>query len=297
MTTLRTLECLVAVVDHCSISKAATALYMSQPALSHQIASLEREVGALVVERLPRGVRVTATGRAVAEKARIALAAAEQAIQAGRRVSRSTAGRLRVACAETMTAWLLVPVLRHWRSQRPDVQLDLSEFPSADAMIKCLEDGSIDIAIGPRPTGTTAHVSVLGKEEVVVVVARGHRLAETVGGVTLADLSDEPFVHYDPSNGMAVWIDQFAADHDATLNPVLRTGSPRTAAQLAAAGVGVSIVPISALVPRPPGVVLPLRPAIERDIIAVVAAPSDNLVQQFLADLHRRGLPTRCDPD
>jgi DNA-binding transcriptional LysR family regulator len=297
VTTLRTLECLVAVVDHCSISKAATTLDMSQPALSRQIASLEREVGAPVVERLPRGVRVTATGRSVARQARIAVAAAEQAIRMGRRVSRADAGRIRVACVETMTAWLLLPVLCHWRSHRPDVQLDLSEFSSADAMVKCLEDGSIDVAIGPRPTSTTAHVSVFGTEEIVTVVTPGHRFAAMEGGVPVAELAGEPFVHYGPTSGMAVWVDQFAADHKVLLNPVLRTGSPRAAAQLAAAGVGVSIVPISALVPRPPAVVRPLHPMVEREILVMVAAPSDSLVQQFLADLHRRGMPTRCDPD
>jgi DNA-binding transcriptional ArsR family regulator len=66
MTTLRALECLVAVVDEGSVTAAAAALHMSQPALSHQIAALERELGTPVVERLGRGVRVTAAGRAAA---------------------------------------------------------------------------------------------------------------------------------------------------------------------------------------------------------------------------------------
>src|ERR1700754_3759078 len=148
MTTLRTLECLVALVDHGSVSAAAAALHMSQPALSHQIAALEKELGAPVVERLWRGVRVTAAGRASAEEARLALRAADQAIQVGRRVGEGEAGRLRIACAETMTAWLLVPVLRHWRSRRPNVNLDLTEFSSSDAMITSLEENRIDVAIG-----------------------------------------------------------------------------------------------------------------------------------------------------
>ena len=79
MTTLRTLECLVA----------AAALHMSQPALSRQIAALEKELGAPVAERLWRGVRITAAGRATAEEARVALRAAEQAVQIGQRVARA----------------------------------------------------------------------------------------------------------------------------------------------------------------------------------------------------------------
>jgi DNA-binding transcriptional LysR family regulator len=296
MTTLRTLECLVALVEHRSISRAAAALYLSQPALSHQIASLERELGAPVVERLPRGVQLTAAGRATAEEAELALAAATRAIQIGRGVGRARAGRIRIACAETMTAWLLVPVLRQWRSQRPDVQLELSEFTSSDAMVKCLEKGRIDIAIGPRPSRTTAHVTVLGREEIVVVVPLGHRFAELKDGVAARKLADEPFVHYDLDNGMAVWVDEFADRHKVALNSVLRTRSPRTAAQLAAAGIGATLVPVSALTPEPRGVVRRLQPAVERDIIAVVASPSDTLVRQFLIDIGRRGLPAWSGP-
>ena len=290
MTTLRTLECLVALVDHGSVSAAAAALHMSQPALSHQIASLEKELGAPVAERLWRGVRVTAAGRATAEEARVALRAAEQAVQIGQRVARAGAGRIRIACAETMTGWLLLPVLRQWRTRRPDVHLDLSEFTSTDAIVELLEAGRIDIAVGPRPTRTDAHVEVFGKEDVVVVASTGHPFAE-LSGVPFHALEGEAFVHYDPENGMAMWVDQLAAQHDVVLDPVLRTRSPRTAVQLAAAGMGVTIVPVSALPSRPAGTVRRLRPMIKRDIVAIVAAPSDTLVHQFLADIHRRGLP------
>jgi DNA-binding transcriptional LysR family regulator len=203
MTTLRTLECLVALVDHGSVSAAAASLHMSQPALSHQIAALEKELGAPVVERLWRGVRVTAASRASAEEARLALRAADQAIQIGRRVGAGGAGRLRIACVETMTAWLLVPVLRHWRSRHPDVHLDLAEYTSSDAMVASIAEDRADIAIGPRPTKTDAHVEVFGQEEVVVVASAAHTFAQ-VSAVSMQALSAEPFVHYDPDNGMAV---------------------------------------------------------------------------------------------
>jgi DNA-binding transcriptional LysR family regulator len=295
MTTLRTLECLVALVDHGSVSAAAAALHMSQPALSHQIASIEKELGAPVVERLWRGVRVTAAGRASAEEARMALQAADQAIRIGRRVGQGGAGHLRIACAETMTAWLLVPVLRQWRSRRPEVALDLAEFTSSDAMIAAIQDDRVDIAIGPRPTTTDAHVEIIGEEEVVVVASAGHALAQ-LSAVPLRELQSEPFVHYDRDNGLAIWVDQLAARHDVTLNPVLRTRSPRTAAQLAAAGMGVTIVPVSALAPRPTGMVRRLRPMIKRDVVAVVAAPCDRLVSLFVGDILRRGLPAWSGP-
>ena len=129
----------------------------------------------------------------------------------------------------------------------------------------------------------------------VVVAAAGHPFAG-LSSVPFSALAGEPFVHYHPENGLATWVDQLAARHGVVLEPVLRTRSGRTGAQLAAAGMGVTIVPVSALPSRPAGTVRRLRPAVEVDVVAVVAAPSDTLVRQFVADVRRRGLPHWTGP-
>jgi DNA-binding transcriptional LysR family regulator len=291
MISLRGLECLIAVTEQGSLTKAAAVLHMSQPALSHQIAAIERELGTAVIERLPRGIRPTAAGRAAVAEARIALAAVDRATVAARRAAAGTGGRIRIACAETMTGWLLVPVLRSWRRRFPDVELDLKEYTSADRMLEVLLAGGADITVAPPPTKTDEHVELLGGEEIVVVASPEHRFAR-MDAVPLAELRDEPLVHYDPDNGNAVWVDQFAARRGVVLpQPTLRTGSPRTAAQLAAVGMGVAIVPISALTPRPDGTIRSFDPPELRDVIIIVAAPHDDLVRRFVSDLKRRGLP------
>ncbi len=291
MVSMRALECLVTTIEQGSLTKAAAVLHMSQPALSHQIAAVERELGSPVIERLPRGIRPTAAGRAAVAEARIALAAADRAVIAGRRAAAGTGGRIRIACAETMTTWILVPVLRSWRRRFPDVELGLKEFTSADRMLEVLLGGETDIAVGPRPTRTDEHVEVLGREETVVVAAPGHRFSG-MDAVPLAELAAEPLVHYDPGNGFGVWVDQFAARRGVVLpTPTLRTGSPRTAAQLAMADMGVTIVPSSALPSRPGGTIRPFDPPEWRDVIVVVAAPHDELLRRFVADLKRRGVP------
>jgi DNA-binding transcriptional LysR family regulator len=291
MISLRALECLVAIVDQGSLTKAASVLHMSQPALSHQIAGIERELGTPVIERLPRGIRPTAAGLAAVEQARVALAAAEKAVVSAKRTAAGMGGRIRVASAETMTAWLLAPVLRDWHRVSPGVEIDLREYTSSDRMLEVLVAGGADILVGPPPTKTDEHVEVIGAEEIVVVAAPGHRFA-AMNAVPAAELSEEPLVHYHRSNGNATWVDEFAARRGVTLpEPALRTGSPRTAAQLAVAGMGVSIVPVSALTPRPGGTVRSFDPPELRDVIVVVAAPHDELVARFVADLKKRGLP------
>lgn len=290
MVTLRALECLVALADEGSMTRAAAVLHMSQPALSHQIAAVERELGTPVAERMKRGVVFTAAGRATVEEAKKALAAADRAVQIGQKVGEGLGGRLRIACAETMTPWLLIPILRRWGKRWPDVELDLQEFTSSDRMVECLMAHGTDLVVGPEPTSTTAHVEVLGQEEVVIVSSPDHPFAARAS-VTVPELADEPFVHFRPENGMAIWVDQFVAARDTSLKVALRTFSPRTAAQLAGAGLGVTIVPVSALTGRFPATVRSMEPRVYRDVVAITTVPSDALVRRFIADLKRRGVP------
>lgn len=290
MVTLRALECLVALADEGSMTRAAAVLHMSQPALSHQIAAVEREVGVAVAERMKRGVRFTPAGRAMVEEARRALDAVDRAVEVGQRAGQGHGGRLRIACAETILPWLLVPVLRQWRRRWPDLEFETEEFTSADRMVDVLMKNGTDLVVGPEPTSTTAHVEVLGREEIVVVASPGHPFAGRES-VAVPDLAGEPFVHYHPANGMASWVDAFVAAHDTKLNVTFRTLSPRTAARLAGAGLGVSIVPVSALVGRAPMLVLPMNPPVHRSVVAITLVPSDPLVRQFIADLRKVGIP------
>ena len=167
----------------------------------------------------------------------------------------------------------------------------MKEYLSADRMLEVLVGGGADITVGPPPTRTEEHTEVLGREEIVVVASAEHRFSR-MDSVPLGELAGEPLVHHHPDNGNARWLDEFAASRGVTLQaPALRTGSPRAAAQLAAAGMGVTIVPFSALTPRSGGAIRPLDPPELREVVVVVAAPHDDLVRRFVGDLKRRGLP------
>ncbi|MEV4055098.1 LysR family transcriptional regulator [Amycolatopsis sp. NPDC049688] len=289
MPTLRALECLVAVLDAGSITEAAARLHLSQPALSHQIGALERELGTPVLERLPRGVRPTAAGRAVLTDARAALAAAERVVRTGRAVAGGGEGTLRIACAETMTAGLLAPVLRAWHRHRPEVLITLTETTSADALAEALESGEADVAAGPRPSRWTGTAELVGREEIVVALPVDHPLGARAA-VPMSALAGIPVVHYHRDNGLGGWLDQEAARHGVVLEAVMRTKQAATAAQLAAAGLGVALVPTTALTRTFAGGLRRLKPALHRDVVTFAATPSDPLVRRFSSDVRHRGL-------
>jgi DNA-binding transcriptional LysR family regulator len=246
MISMRALECLVAVVEQGSMTKAAAA------------------------------------------EARIALAAADRAVLAGKQVAAGAGGRIRISCVEMMTAWILLPVLRDWRRRFPQVELAVQEHATAELMLEAARFEETDLSIGPGLAGQDHCVEVLGQEEIVVVASAEHRLA-ALSAVSRAELADELLVHYG-AGGLG---EPAVGRRHLPGRPMLHTASPQTAAQLAAAGMGVAVVPVSAVAPvAVSGVVIKsLDPPERRDIVVSVAAPHDALLRRFVFDLRRCALP------
>ncbi len=290
MATLRALECLVAVLDTGSVTKAAATLHLSQPALSHQLAGLEREIGTPLLERLPRGVRPTTAGRAIADDARAAIAAAKRVLTVGHSVAQGAEGHLRIACAVSMTAGILAPALRTWYRRRPGIHITLTELTSADALADLVDSGQADLAIGPRPTQWNGNTDLVGTEEVVAAMVPSHPLAGTES-VTFADVTQYRTVGYHPDNGLDAWLTEVAAREGVVLTPVMRTRQTSTAAELAAAGLGIALVPTTALPPGYVGSIRRLDAPLIRDIVVLTPSVGDPVVRAFVNELTRRGLP------
>src|SRR3954453_20132986 len=114
--TLGQLAYFVAVVEHGSFTRAAEALHVSQPALSHQIALLEREAGAPLLERLPRAVTPTALGERLLPHPKAAAAAVDETHTAAQQVGDIRAGDLRVAALLSVALGIIPATIRAWRA-------------------------------------------------------------------------------------------------------------------------------------------------------------------------------------
>src|SRR3954452_17109465 len=121
MITLRQMEYVVAVVEEGSFTRAAQRLFVSQPALSHQVKALEQSVGGMLLERQPNAVRLTPMGRAFMPHAVAAVRAAEEARRAGARVGQLGAGGLGVATLPSIALGVLSAAIRAWRLAHPEV--------------------------------------------------------------------------------------------------------------------------------------------------------------------------------
>ena len=291
MTSLRALECLVAVADTGSITQAARLLHSSQPAVSHQLATLERETRTTLVRRVHRGVTLTPAGRAAVVDARRAVAAASAAVRAARAAGEAAGGTLRLACAQSLCVPLVAPVIRGWHRTRPEVTITLRESAKPAELAGWLDFGDVDLIFvpAPLPDGMAADAVIVAEEEVVLTAPTGHPLTDRPA-VRVADLDGVPLVHFAPDNALGAWLDRSLADAGVRPEPVMRTSVTTAAPQLAAAGLGVAVTPVSAVSPGFPGAVRSFSPRWIRQLVALRPAEPDPLTDRFVEDVRAHGV-------
>ena len=288
MPSLRALECLVAVADSGSVTHAARLLHSSQPAVSHQLAALEREVGTVLLHREPRGVKLTAAGRAAVADARRAIEAAASAVRSARAVGEATGGSLRLACAQSLVS-VLAPVVREWHHRYPTVTITVRESTSAEEIHGFIDADKVDVVLMPAPVPDRFTATVVADEEIVLAAPTDHPLAGRPV-VHIRDLDGVRLVHFAPDNGLSAWLDRSFTKAKVRPEPVMRTSVTVAAPQLAAAGLGVAVCPVSAISAGFPGAVRSFSPDWVRQLVAVTSTTADPLAARFIADMRRHGV-------
>jgi DNA-binding transcriptional LysR family regulator len=273
MANLRAFEVFLAVVDAGSISRAARTLHLTQPAVSHQIGSLERDLGVAVLDRGRHGATLTAAGRAFAHAARAAVDAAVRADAAARGPV-----ALRLVVAQSFTVPFVVPALRDLVDRGVPLPT-LSEGSSARTMVEAVRSGEQDVAVVPGPVeAPDLLLRTVGHEEVVVVGFPGT-------AITLEAVADRPVIGLPVGRGYGQWLAERFARAGLTPEVVATVDSPAAAAALASAGLGTAVVPESAVARAAPRA--HLDPPVHRAI--VVVARSQDVVDSVASAFEQEG--------
>jgi DNA-binding transcriptional LysR family regulator len=190
---LRQARAFLFVADELHFGRAAARLFMTQPALSRTIRSLEESVAVSLFERSTRRVRLTPAGEAFAAECRLALGHLDRAAASARNAAEGREGRMRVGYMDFAINGRLPQILKAFRSEHPQVTIDLEYIPTAMQHTALLE-GRIDVGfvIGAF-RGQDVLNQLVDEDDFVALLPEGHRLA-TRASIRLADLSDEPFV-------------------------------------------------------------------------------------------------------
>lgn len=238
------MEYFLTVVEESSFTRAAEALHVTQPALSHQIKALEKSVGGALLERMTRGVRLTAMGRAFLPHAELAVRSAQQAQRAARAAAGAEGGELHIAAIHAVAVGILPEVFARWSRAHPGVQLLLHEYGTTDELEEQVERGVADLALGPAPQYWTGSVIPVGEEEIVLAVPFDDHLAGRTT-VKLPELADRPWVRcaMEPVVQGQRFLDWACGRAGFTPRTAVWTEHTSTAVRMAAAGVGIATAP------------------------------------------------------
>jgi len=194
---LRHLRYFIGVGEEQHFGRAAERLQIAQPALSRQIQDLEREVGFLLFERLPRGVRLSEAGKVFLSDARRILQDVNDAKRRAERIALGQAGTLRVGIA-TAISWhgLVVNAFREFRRRQPDVELVLHHMVSVHQVEAVLADRlDAGLAAAVTPWHEDLEHRQFALDRMVLAVPKGHPLTKPAR-IRLRDLRSMPFIWF-----------------------------------------------------------------------------------------------------
>ena len=242
---LRHLHYFVTVAELANFTKASRQLRVAQPALSRQVRDLEEELGVVLLDRGPRGARLTPAGEAFLPEARAVIERAAEAGRVARAFAAGERGELRIGYAPSPTVELLPRILHAYQSEAPAMRVRLHDLTTGELLAK-LRSGGLDAALMVRPG--RRDLAGLVFEELIrypacVAMRPGHRLLRS-RRVALRDLAGEPLLAYTRADYPEYheWLEALFGSLGLQPRIVEEHDSATSLIAAAEAGVGVALV-------------------------------------------------------
>lgn len=232
---LRHLVYFLEVARQLHFRRAAEALAVAQPALSRQIAQLEKAVGAQLFVRSRRRVELTQAGRAFADRIEPVLRSLSAAARELKALTQGQAGHIRIAFTGLAMATVLPGILREFNQRYPGIRLELNESPTA-AQHAALLAGDLECGFFHPDAGGTPGIQtrLLLRERNGILLPSGHPLARS-SALKLKDLASTPFVLFPRSHNPGFY--------DRILASCARTGmTPKIAEEVWPRANGIGLV-------------------------------------------------------
>jgi DNA-binding transcriptional LysR family regulator len=283
---LRQFEYALAVAEQGSVTAAAELLRVAQPSVSQQIRGLERELGVELFTRTPTGLVPTEVGRAFLREAEVAVSASRRARATARAGAGELAGELVVSAQMGFGSRQLPSALRTFRRRFPRLEVTVFEEPSSAELERLCRRGVLNLALMAACERSPAGAHHLGDEEFVVVLGAGHpQLA--ADRVELRALAGEPWVRFDRDSALDGVLLSVLRDNGPAPVTAARVSQTATAVRWAAHGLGVTLVPASAVPHGQEHLARPVSPAVSQPVIAVLpetAGAAENALLDLLRE-------------
>ncbi len=239
---LAQLEAFLQVAHHKSFSRAAEALFLTQPSVTARIQSLERELGERLFERTGRSVTLTDAGTAFIPHAQRALTAVQEGTDAIEAVRHGDVGSIRIGASSTIATYVLPALLKRFREARPRVHIHINTGTTEEIIEKLLA-GEIHVAV----TRLTQHPEVesvhIYNDDLALVVSPKHPFAAR-GKVSIAEAGREPFLFFERGSSYHGLIYSTFLRGGVVPEAVMELDSMEATKHMVEAGLGVAILPV-----------------------------------------------------
>jgi DNA-binding transcriptional LysR family regulator len=257
-----------------SFSRAARNLHISQPAMSVRIKTLETELGERLFDRERKGVALTEAGAVLYESAEKIFSDVEEALSRLRELSESGAGHVRVGCSDTVSLYLLPPVLKKFRRRFPAAEIEIRNAYTS-GILDLLVRGELDFGIVTRPPALDRRLEAreLFTEPFVLACRKGDPLLRRAQ-VSLKALDGRAMVALERDTVTRDAIDRALRAAKVRPRVVLETGNIEVQKLYAANGFGCALLPRCAVsdADRRRLGIRPLKGAqLERKVVVVVS--------------------------
>ena len=239
---LKLLNAFLLVAEHRSFRRAAELSRRSQSALSLQVRELEAQLGASLFHRTTRAVSLTREGEALLPHARRAQAELDAGLRRVRAAAAMEGGRVALGCAPHIALVALPAVVAAFRRAHPDVAISIHEALQAE-VLEAVRRQDLDFGIGPRPANAPSLTFAPLREEAILALTPPRFAPRGARSIGLAALGALPLITTGGTNSMRAMIEEAAASIGVSFEIRCEVQMPGTAMALAAAGVGVAIIP------------------------------------------------------
>ena len=235
------LEAFVQVARERSFSRAAEALFLTQPSVTARIQALERDLGERLFERSGRGVRLTEVGSCFLPHADRVLQALEEGRDAIDALRNLQSGTLVLAAATTVSTYILPGVLRTFRSRFPRVEVAVRTGRSEQVLDMLLAD---EAQVGLVRAVYHQDVETKGlMEDELILVANTDDELSTLGSVTVEQLGDHPFIFFDRHSSYYSIAQGLFRQHGVVPRIQMELDSMEATKKMVEEGLGIAMLP------------------------------------------------------
>ena len=227
-----------------SFSETAKQLHMSQPSVSHQIKTLEQELGVTLFERGGAGLRLTEAGRILLPWARRLLHDTKNIQEMMSSLEQQVVGDLHIACSTTAGKYILPQLAARFRQRFPGIQVSIPACASEQVTLNLLE-GKAHLGVVSREVDDSEiETQEFFHDRISLIVPANHRWALRAS-IDPSELLEEPIIMREPTSGTRRVVLEELAKHDISLgdlNVFMELGNAEAIVRTVAAGYGIGFV-------------------------------------------------------